>query len=193
MNIITMFRDFHQGDPPRAMAFYDTLDDAQWRTRPHPAVNSLAWLIWHMARVEDAGVNRLVANRPQVMDEGNWGERMQVPIRHHGTGMTSKEVTDLSNRIDLPSLRAYHTTVRAKTLEVIETLLPEQLDQVNELPYLRQVLFDEGVLNPNIDWGKDVPYQDSKGNLLIHFGVTHNYGHFYEADTICSLMGTPSG
>lgn len=193
MHITAVFRDFHQGDPPRAMVFYDTLDDAHWRARPHPAVNSLAWLIWHMARVEDAGVNRFVGNRPQVLDEGNWGERMQVPIRHHGTGMTSEEVTDLSNRIDLPSLRAYHTAVRVRTLEILDALLPEELDQVNELSYLRQVCFDEGVLNPNIDWGEGPPYQDSKGNLLMHFAVTHNYGHFYEADTICSLMRTPSG
>jgi hypothetical protein len=143
MRITALFREFHQGFPPRARAFFDTLDEAQWRTRPHPAVNSLAWLIWHMARVEDAGVNRLVTHRPQILDEGNWGKRMQVPLRHHGTGMTTQEVTDLSNRIDLPSLRAYHTAVRARTLEIIETVLPEQLEQVNELSYLRQVLFDE--------------------------------------------------
>jgi DinB superfamily len=91
MNITAVFRDLHQGSPSRAIAFFDTLDETHWRSRPQPVVNSLAWLIWHMARVEDAGVNRLVANRPQVLDEGNWGERMQVPIRHHGTGMTTQK------------------------------------------------------------------------------------------------------
>ncbi|MDQ2998000.1 MAG: DinB family protein [Chloroflexota bacterium] len=193
MHITTLFREFHQGHPLGNIAFFDTLDDAHWRTRPHPAVNSLAWLIWHMARVEDAGVNRLVVNLRQFMDEGNWGERMQVPIRHHGTGMTTQEVTDLSNRIDLPSLRAYHTAVRARTLEVLDTLRPEMLDQINELPYLRQVQYDEGVLNPNYDWGGDVIYKESKGHLLMHFGVTHNYGHFCEANVVCSLMGTSPG
>jgi len=153
MHITALFREFHQGFPPRALAFFDTLDEAQWRTRPQPAVNSLAWLIWHMARVEDAGVNRLVANRPQILDAGNWGERMQVPLRHHGTGMTSQEVTDLSNRIDLPSLRAYHTAVRAGTLEVIETVLPGQLEQVNALSYLCQVLVDDGCLIRSITGG----------------------------------------
>jgi len=187
VQITTVFREFHQGLPVSTV--FDQLDDADWRTRPQPEVNSLAWLIWYMARVEDAGVNRLVANRSQVFDEGNWGERMQVPIRHHGTGMTSQEVTDLSTRIDLPAPRTYHQAVRARTLEVVESLLPEQLDQINERPYLRQVLFDEGVLNPAVDWGADLPYQRTKGHLLIHFGMTHNYGHFYEAITVCSLLG----
>ena len=33
--------------------------EATWRARPH-GVNSIAWLVWHMARVEDCGLNRLV-------------------------------------------------------------------------------------------------------------------------------------
>lgn len=189
MSTIALFRAFHQGLPARALALFDTLSDEQLRSRPQPLVNSLAWLIWHMARVEDAGINRLVTNRMQVLDEGNWGEQMLIPIRHHGTGMTSEEVTDLSIHIDLPSLKAYHKAVRARSLEVVETLSTEQLEEPNDLSYLRQVLFDEEVLNPKLDLGEHIPYQESRGHLLIHFGMTHNYGHFYEAFTVCSLMG----
>ena len=64
MTTIALFREFHQSLPSRALTFFDTLSDEQMRHRPQPMVNSLAWLIWHMARVEDAGINRLVANRP---------------------------------------------------------------------------------------------------------------------------------
>ena len=70
---------------------------------------------------------------------------------------------------------------------------PEVLDQVNELPYLRQVQYDEGVLNPNYNWGGGVLYQESKGHLLMWFGVIHNQGHFTEARTVCSLMGASPG
>jgi uncharacterized damage-inducible protein DinB len=191
MSTIALFREFHQGFPDRIAAFFDTLSDEQMRTRPQPMVNSVAWLIWHMARVEDAGINRLVANRPQVLDEGNWCERMHMPLRHHGTRMTSEEVTDLSNRINLSALRAYHAAVRARSLEIVESVQPEQLEESNDEDYLRQVLYDEGMLNPNYDRGGRVIYQGSKDNLLIHFGVTHNYRHFYEAFTVCSLMGIP--
>jgi hypothetical protein len=37
------------------------LDDDQIRRSPQAGMNSLAWLIWHMARAEDSGVNLLVA------------------------------------------------------------------------------------------------------------------------------------
>ena len=57
MSTIALFREFHQGFPQRAVAFLDTLSAEHMRTRPQPMVNSVAWLIWHMARVEDAGIN----------------------------------------------------------------------------------------------------------------------------------------
>src|SRR5512145_1628898 len=66
--------------------------------RPHPRVNSIAWILWHVYRVEDAGINRFIAGRPQVLDEGNWMERMNVPYRHNGGEMTLAEVDELSRR-----------------------------------------------------------------------------------------------
>ncbi len=32
------------------------------RQRPHPRVNSIAWIVWHLTRVEDAGLNRFVVD-----------------------------------------------------------------------------------------------------------------------------------
>lgn len=191
MNIIHMFLEFHQDLSKNRYVerLFDKLSEEQLRTRPYPAVNSIAWLLWHMARVEDAGVNRLVVAQRQVLDEGDWGKRMNVSIRHHGTGMTDPEVTDLSQRIDIAALRAYLEAVRTKTATVVKTLPLAQLEECNDLSYLRQVLFEEGMLNPAKDWGNSLPYQGSKGELLIHFGMTHNYGHAYEAFTICSLLG----
>jgi hypothetical protein len=41
---------------------YEDQFDAQWRARPH-GLNSIAWLVWHVARCEDGGLNRLVIDR----------------------------------------------------------------------------------------------------------------------------------
>src|SRR5262245_64260846 len=45
------------------------LTDEQMRLRPRGDLNSLAWLLWHIARAEDIFVNGLVAANPQVFDE----------------------------------------------------------------------------------------------------------------------------
>jgi len=34
---------------------FSQLTDAQMRLRPHPNMNSIAWLLWHIARSEDMG------------------------------------------------------------------------------------------------------------------------------------------
>ena len=38
----------------------DGLPEGQVRGRAHPGVNTIAWLVWHMARIEDVGANRFV-------------------------------------------------------------------------------------------------------------------------------------
>ena len=94
---------------------WEMISEDQIRQRPHPNVNSIAWNLWHLIRVDDAGLNRFVVNRPQVLDDDRWGERMNIPWRHHGTGMTFAEVDDLSTRIDLAALQDYSNAVRDRT------------------------------------------------------------------------------
>jgi hypothetical protein len=48
------------------------LSDDELRQRPLEGMNSLAWLLWHMARTEDMGVNLIVAGRKPVLEEEGW-------------------------------------------------------------------------------------------------------------------------
>ena len=82
------------------------------RMRPHPRINSIAWNLWHIARCEDAGLNRFVTDRSQVLDDGLWMDRMNIPWRHHGTEMTFAEVDELNQRIDLSALHDYSLAVQ---------------------------------------------------------------------------------
>src|SRR5262245_18024311 len=80
------------------------LSDAQMRARPG-AVNSLVWLLWHMARVEDTSVNLVISDGRQVLDDG-WERRMNIPCRTIGTGMSDGEAADLTNRADVQAVQA---------------------------------------------------------------------------------------
>jgi hypothetical protein len=51
---------------------WKTVPENLMRQRPHPRVNSIAWILWHLTRVEDAGLNRFVVDRSQILDEGSW-------------------------------------------------------------------------------------------------------------------------
>ena len=89
---------------------FGELSDDQMRIRPGSGLNSLVWLLWHMARTEDAAVNPVVAGRDQVLDD-EWMRRMNVPWRIIGTGMTDDEVTAMTARADIASVRAYRSAV----------------------------------------------------------------------------------
>ena len=94
------------------------LSDAQMRVRPREDLNSLAWLMWHIARAEDIMVNALVAGRPQIFDEA-WAKRLGISRRDFGISMTSPEVTDLTRAIDLAVLREYRDAVGRRTRDLI--------------------------------------------------------------------------
>ncbi len=100
-----------------AERIFGGLTDDQLRLRPGRGLNSLAWLLWHTARTEDVTSNVVVANRPQVFDDG-WAERLKVSRRDIGTGMTDEEVAELSAGVDIAAVKAYRSAVGRRTREV---------------------------------------------------------------------------
>ena len=114
------------GGIPYADRVFAGLSDDQMRTRPGKGLNSLVWLLWHMARTEDVTVNLVVAG---LLDE-NWLRRLNVPWRTIGTGMTDDEVSELSTRADVAAVRAYRSGVGLRTREVVTALRPEAWDEI---------------------------------------------------------------
>jgi hypothetical protein len=159
------------------------------RQRPHPRVNSIAWNLWHLTRVEDAGLNRFVVDLPQVLDEDGWSQRLQVPWRHNGGEMSLAEVDELSQRIDLDALHGYAHAVQARTRTIVRQLDPQVLNEVMAVERLRQILFDEGLAHPRAAGLLENYMGWSKGKCLMNFGLTHPYQHVGEIGVIASLLG----
>src|SRR2546426_10675296 len=119
MNVLTFFllqhARFHCADvadkDSLAERILNNVTDDQMRRRPAKGLNSLVWLLWHMARVEDVAVNLVVTDGRQVLDD-DWIVRLNVPWRHIGTGMTEAEVGELSERTDVAGVREYRSAVR---------------------------------------------------------------------------------
>jgi hypothetical protein len=177
-----------------SMQDLDACSDAEWRARPH-GLNPKTWIVWHMARAEDSGLNRLVFDRPQVLDDpgARWPERMRIPLRHHGSTMPSGEVDALNARADVGALRAYSAAVAERTRALVRQLDPAILDRPVPPPHLRRALYDEGMLRPGYAWPDDPPlYGGSpRGELFLMFGLTHNFHHWGEILTAHSLLDSP--
>jgi hypothetical protein len=189
--------DFSQLFLQRHDVFYDSYLEGFWknvpedlmRKRPHPGVNSIAWIIWHMTRVEDSGLNRFVLDRPQVLDEGGWMQPMNLPWRHNGGGMTFTEVDDLSARIDLSALHDYSRAVRISTRQVLGQHALEHLDEPLSLERTRLIVVDEGLGYSNPAELAQWYAGWSRGRCLMTFGLTHPWQHLGEMEVIASLLG----
>jgi hypothetical protein len=168
---------------------WDMIPADLMRQRPHPRVNSIAWIMWHMARVEDAGLNRFIVDRPQVLDEGLWMQKMNVPYRHNGSDMSFEEVDELSQRVDLQALHEYSRAVQNRTREIVGQLRYEDLDATMDADRLRKILFEEGLAHPKAGGLFDNYLGWTKGKCMMNFGVTHPYQHVGEIGVIAGLLG----
>jgi hypothetical protein len=167
--------------------------EAEWRARPH-GLNPITWLVWHMARAEDSGLNRIVFGQPQVLDDpaARWPTRMRIPLRHHGSTMPSDEVDVLNAEADIGALWAYSVAVAERTRALVRHLDPAILDETVPLPHLRRELYDEGILRPGYAWPEQPLYSgETRGALLLMFGVTHPFYHWGELRTVHSCLASP--
>ena len=122
------------------------LTEDRFRARPH-AQNSIAWLLWHAARVEDVGVNRFAMDRPQVFDQG-WDHKMGWPRRDVGTGMISDEVDELTRAVSMPAVVAYWDAVGEATLDLVRTHGSEGWDTPVDPVLIKQIVHEEGSFRP---------------------------------------------
>src|SRR4029453_16834021 len=103
------------------------LSDEQMRVRAREDLNSLAWLMFHIAGAEDIMVNQVLSGRPQLFEDG-WAKRLGITRRDFGIGMTSAEVTELTRHIDVGALREYRDAVGRRTRDIVSGFRPQDWD-----------------------------------------------------------------
>ncbi|HOX24258.1 MAG TPA: DinB family protein [Candidatus Krumholzibacteria bacterium] len=168
---------------------WDSVSDELMRARAHPRANPIAWNVWHLARIEDASLNRFIARRPQVLDEGGWAGRLNLPWRSNGFGMTAAEVDDLCRRVDLAALRGYVAAVGARTREIVLQLDPATLDDPLDAGQVRATLFDEGLAHTKPDELLAYYRRWTRSACLLNHGLTHPFYHVGQIELVARLHG----
>jgi hypothetical protein len=102
-----------------------SIDDLAWRADRD--ANSIAWLIWHLTRVQDDHVAD-VAGVEQIWPQ--WVDRFALPldVRATGYGASSQDVAAV--RVDANLLIDYHDAVYDATVQFVTALTPDDLDRI---------------------------------------------------------------
>ena len=107
----------------------DGLDADQLAARPGGDSNSIAWLVWHLTRIQDDHIAD-VAGTGQYWLSG-WAERFDLPLERedHGYGHSPEQVAAV--RVESPDLlRSYYDDVHAGTLMYLAGLTEDDLDRI---------------------------------------------------------------
>ena len=163
------------------------LTEDELRCRPAPCLNSIAWLLWHLARSEDVLGNVLLAERPQVLDTDDWHTHLNLTQRDMGTGMTGLQVDAVGACVAIPALRDYQLAVGRCTREYVSAL--QERDWFGAIDPQR--LLAVGAFANPIDGTRRVESYwrgRTKAELLTTAHAPHNYQHLGEALAIKSLI-----
>lgn len=98
--------------------------------RVDPGANSIAWLVWHLTRVQDDHVADAFGTE-QVWLAGGWADRFGLPFPPEATGYGHGHAdVDALGPVAADLLLGYHDAVHARTLELLADLTPGDLDRV---------------------------------------------------------------
>jgi hypothetical protein len=113
----------------------DGLDAEGLAYRPEPGANSIAWLIWHLTRIQDDHVSA-IADREQAWTEEGWAARFGMPAdaKKLGQGDTPDDVAAV-RPADPEVLVEYHEAVAARTGEYLANVDAAELGRIIDRSY----------------------------------------------------------
>lgn len=105
------------------------LDEAELTWAPADGANTIAWLIWHIARVEDHQLSE-VAGAEQAYVAGGWPARFGrgADEQDLGYGHTAEDVASVRGTAE--DLLAHHDAVNQRTLAYLGSLTASDLDRI---------------------------------------------------------------
>jgi len=105
------------------------LSEEELAFRPDGRCNSIAWLVWHLTRIQDDHIAH-VAGIEQAYTAEGWADRFGLPFppEETGYGHSSAEVAAVRASADL--LTGYYEAVHGRTVKYVQGLGEADLDRV---------------------------------------------------------------
>ena len=130
MDVAALFLELYGRIPPLAREAIDGVDLATLTKSPSPGTNTIAWLIWHSARVQDHHVAELL-DADQIWLSGDWARSFGLDPDPSNTGYGHTPSDVVAVRPERPEvLLEYLDAVDRRTRTLLESVTPTALDPI---------------------------------------------------------------
>jgi hypothetical protein len=169
---------------PGGVSFADDawqdLSEEQIRCVPAGSEHSIAWIFWHVTRIEDITMNLVLMGEPQLFIRDGWIDRLGIPFQDTGNAMDKTKITSLSETIQIADLKAYRQEVGKRTRGIVKHLVdPSDLRARVDDSRLHRVL-EEGAVVEGARWLLDYWGGLTHAGLLLMPPTRHNFVHLNE-------------
>lgn len=108
----------------------DTYEDKLWgdcdadviKRFSQTKMYSIAWHLWHSARIEDIAASHFLCANDEVYNDKNFRSRLCTPFHHTGNSMKHDDMKVFYANIDIEELKNYRQAIGKKTREALKKL-----------------------------------------------------------------------
>jgi uncharacterized damage-inducible protein DinB len=130
MDVAELFLELYGRIVPLARAAVEGVDPERLTEPPAPGANTIAWLIWHVARVEDHHIAQ-VLDEEQIWVTGGWARRFGLDPDPSNTGYGHSAADVVRVQPERPEvLVEYLEAVDERARKFLEGLVAPDLDHV---------------------------------------------------------------
>lgn len=146
---------------------------------PSPEDATIAWNFWHISRIEDMVVSRLIDHKDELFEV--WQEKLHTTFKDTGNAMTDEEIMRLSRQIDYFQLMEYRNAVGKQTLTMLESLTFEDLsNKVRKADVEKLVETGSVSTHPDAIWLLDFWGKKDVLGLLLMPVLRHPFVHLFD-------------
>lgn len=130
MDVSALLVELYSRIPPLARDAVEGVEPARLTEPPRPGANTIAWLVWHLARVADHHVAELL-EADQLWAGDGWAGRfgLEPDPSDTGYGHTADQVASVRPE-SAEALLGYLDAVHARTVEMLGDLSAGDLDRI---------------------------------------------------------------
>ncbi|MBL40991.1 MAG: hypothetical protein CL761_06720 [Chloroflexi bacterium] len=116
-------------------ALYKALDglnihELKWQ--PSLESNNIIYLVWHMARVEDNWINKILGGNQTIWEKNQWAKKLNIDQNlddaDYGKGYGKEDISNLPD-MNIDQLKLFYKDQRKASLDVIINLKDEDLEK----------------------------------------------------------------